>query len=535
MNQLPTVKWLFIPLLLLIVFLFSSLPTLIQISISTINETIPNSNSIPISQKSKVDSIHKSLHILTNVCLTSKGAFIFNNDSNTKHKPLPVHIDINARFEQMNIFSYPKLFENNLKSDVIPFLTYVTQFNNIYHYSFSLFCSYIGLHLASKMDKNIDLNKIQLIYFGHYYQRGHSPLLHLMHGIMSDFNKYPYLYKDELPLTIHSNSTKNWCYKKVIFGRLSHWNLSIDNITEVNNALFKYFILEKQPNFMNILSTESLKYVENMNENTINILLMQRRYPRRYISDINILQNAFQDICDLFVKEQKNTVNKKRIIKYLQMRVQWHKYYSFYGSFHSTKFADLKTEQAKNIELYDEIKPVTNISTNEINCNIIIQEFENLSIVEQFLLAYMSDVLIGSHGAGLAWNLFMPPSSMLIELIPQNSNHGCFPCQERYAIGSQRTWTMFSEIAQLRGANHFCFRVNKTHDEYKKINWKNSPFFIDFKTDAYDIAQQAFNEMGTEINHWNMSFCPSEDKTCQPYLVLSNVETLCNKSPSNFF
>ena len=48
-------------------------------------------------------------------------------------------------------------------------------------------------------------------------------------------------------------------------------------------------------------------------------------------------------------------------------------------------------------------------------------EFSNLHWKLQLNLSLCSTVMIGSHGGGLTWSLFMKPGSRLIEVIPKDS------------------------------------------------------------------------------------------------------------------
>jgi EGF domain-specific O-GlcNAc transferase len=47
---------------------------------------------------------------------------------------------------------------------------------------------------------------------------------------------------------------------------------------------------------------------------------------------------------------------------------------------------------------------------------------ENHSIKEQLEIIANTDILIGVHGAGLSWCIFMKNGSTLIEMYPGNSN-----------------------------------------------------------------------------------------------------------------
>merc|ERR1712118_547321 len=46
------------------------------------------------------------------------------------------------------------------------------------------------------------------------------------------------------------------------------------------------------------------------------------------------------------------------------------------------------------------------------------QRMEMMPLLEQFVLAASSNILVGSHGAGLAWSAVMPSGSSLLEVMP---------------------------------------------------------------------------------------------------------------------
>ena len=68
-----------------------------------------------------------------------------------------------------------------------------------------------------------------------------------------------------------------------------------------------------------------------------------------------------------------------------------------------------------------EIKNIEYVKEN-LNNTINYVYMEDYSKEEQLRLIANTDILIGLHGAGLTWCVFMKKNSQLIELYPGNSN-----------------------------------------------------------------------------------------------------------------
>ena len=558
-------------------------------------------------QFSKIYSIGKSLHIVDNACLTQEGIYILYNPNlhttNTKksmnvsnipdgieiyfnvHKALPIHSDANV-FDYMNVFgiSTNVNIEFHNKKDVIPYVTHVTQFSNLYHFVFSVYCGYMGLQLASQFDTDIkmDPNLIQLIYTGGYAVRPHSLLYESMHGIMSNFSKFQALFlQKEFVKTLQFVSVNNTntinssqCYEKAVIGRLSHWNLTYENITYVNNVLLNYLLQKQLFKTQNILlSRSSMEYLSKIKSNTINILLIQRNYQSgRHIVNMNDIKQQFESVCnsqfaDVSMMSTVSTnINHKKLVEYLRMRpnsMNNKQIKSFIDQLRN-QIVQMYKYQSKNwrvrINNYNNHSNMT--TAMQMECNIIIKNFEDSSLFDQFLSVYLTDILVGAHGAGLSWHFAMPESSVLIELLPSNANHGCFPTTDisvcytqflkilnisnnsqaitqaktkffdtRNFLSLQRSWTIFTETAHLRGNNHLCW-ISESEVIDPKVfwSWKWAPFKVEpLSTSINTLFITAINRLGTKTRPNDPAFCRGE--SCRNYLMYQN---LCKK-PSNFY
>ena len=69
-----------------------------------------------------------------------------------------------------------------------------------------------------------------------------------------------------------------------------------------------------------------------------------------------------------------------------------------------------------------QIANIEYVQTQFTNISIRYVYLEDFAVKEQLDIVANTDVLIGVHGAGLTWCLFMKPNSRLIEIFPGNSN-----------------------------------------------------------------------------------------------------------------
>ncbi|MBM08573.1 MAG: hypothetical protein CMF69_03215 [Magnetovibrio sp.] len=131
----------------------------------------------------------------------------------------------------------------------------------------------------------------------------------------------------------------------------------------------------------------------------------------------------YKEICDIFSKGDAINVKNLHIVN---QTMNFH---------HEPIINDFKNNILKNFNIArDERKKITFIlrrGTREItNLDFVKKELgnihyiymEDLTIEQQLKHIADTDILIGVHGAGLAWCIFMKKNSLLIELYPGDSN-----------------------------------------------------------------------------------------------------------------
>ncbi|KAJ5376135.1 hypothetical protein N7509_013021 [Penicillium cosmopolitanum] len=94
--------------------------------------------------------------------------------------------------------------------------------------------------------------------------------------------------------------------------------------------------------------------------------------------------------------------------------------------------------------------------------NIQLIDFAAISFREQLKIIQQTDVLAGVHGAGLAHGTFLPPGSVMVEILPNTPNH-----------------KGFRNMASLMGHSYFSTGVSKMS---KKPNWHSEDNSIEIET-----------------------------------------------------
>ena len=75
----------------------------------------------------------------------------------------------------------------------------------------------------------------------------------------------------------------------------------------------------------------------------------------------------------------------------------------------------------RRITNIDEVKKKITLEQSS-KYDIRFVQWENHTIKEQLEIANQTDIMVGVHGAGLTWSIFMESHSRLIEIYPGNSN-----------------------------------------------------------------------------------------------------------------
>merc|ERR1712014_474000 len=81
-------------------------------------------------------------------------------------------------------------------------------------------------------------------------------------------------------------------------------------------------------------------------------------------------------------------------------------------------FVQRKVDQPRWISNLDDLYEVSRRDARMANTSIRMQILEELSLLEQFAVVARTDILLGAHGAGLAWLVAMPRWSVVIEVMP---------------------------------------------------------------------------------------------------------------------
>ena len=87
------------------------------------------------------------------------------------------------------------------------------------------------------------------------------------------------------------------------------------------------------------------------------------------------------------------------------------------------------------------------------SADVVRADFATIPLVQQIELVHRSNIYIGAHGAGLTWVIFMPPESILIEILPFH-----------------RTDQHFRNLARLSGTRYIPFNQNRISCQGKSSN-----------------------------------------------------------------
>eukprot|EP00933_Yihiella_yeosuensis_P023819 TRINITY_DN18519_c0_g1_i1.p1 TRINITY_DN18519_c0_g1~~TRINITY_DN18519_c0_g1_i1.p1 ORF type:complete len:470 (-),score=57.33 TRINITY_DN18519_c0_g1_i1:339-1592(-) len=86
---------------------------------------------------------------------------------------------------------------------------------------------------------------------------------------------------------------------------------------------------------------------------------------------------------------------------------------------------------------------------------------EELNLMEQFTVLSNTDVLIGAHGAGLAWLVAMRPGSFVIEAMPADLP-GFIICIDSWNHPRNVRDSIYGGLSRISHQHHICLRGNRT-------------------------------------------------------------------------
>jgi len=87
------------------------------------------------------------------------------------------------------------------------------------------------------------------------------------------------------------------------------------------------------------------------------------------------------------------------------------------------------------------------------SADVVRADFATIPLAQQIEIVHRSNIYIGAHGAGLTWVIFMPPESILIEILPFH-----------------RTDQHFRNLARLSGTRYIPFNQNRITCQGKSSN-----------------------------------------------------------------
>eukprot|EP00435_Cladocopium_sp_Y103_P071121 s46_g36.t2 len=112
---------------------------------------------------------------------------------------------------------------------------------------------------------------------------------------------------------------------------------------------------------------------------------------------------------------------------------------------------------------------------------VLSRALESHSLLEQFALASQADVLVGAHGAGLAWMVAMNPGSAVLELMPENLP-GYVACVDSWDHPRNLRHSIYGGLAHFVGQHHICIKGNGTMPPSFEVN--------NFREKSFEIPLQ---------------------------------------------
>eukprot|EP01084_Bolivina_argentea_P215820 366493_1 len=162
---------------------------------------------------------YQSIHVLTDACVNKSGIFYLETVNNyllNNISYLTIHTEIESTFHHINVYKLSNTNNITFVTDPTGFLLWTSNIHNMYHLMFSLIGGFKAINIINKSPlHSLDINNIQLIYFGSYQWRGkhYNDFEPLYNKIITNISNYQTLHLRNL------YSLK--CYKKLIIGRAS--------------------------------------------------------------------------------------------------------------------------------------------------------------------------------------------------------------------------------------------------------------------------------------------------------------------------
>jgi hypothetical protein len=174
--------------------------------------------------------------------------------------------------------------------------------------------------------------------------------------------------------------------------------------------------------------------------------VLENKYKDLLFTGMGFNYELFKDIYRRFLNKESIRINK---LEYVNESINFSKEEPLFQSFKNNILANFNIHSKKRqidktvtFIIRSGTRRITNIDRvkerlSRFRINYV--SLENLSIKEQLDIVSNSDILIGVHGAGLTWGIFMKERSQMIEIFPGNSN-----------VDDYRRWCKIANIQYRR-------------------------------------------------------------------------------------
>tara|TARA_B100001175_G_C19458762_1_gene615370 strand:- start:749 stop:1474 length:726 start_codon:yes stop_codon:yes gene_type:complete len=174
---------------------------------------------------------------------------------------------------------------------------------------------------------------------------------------------------------------------------------------------------------------------KNLNVEIIYPIIVYKKYMKR-INLSNLLYkdflfkglgfnySKFEEIREIFKQDKYITINNLYVSNELINFKSDKLIFNFKSKILNNFGVDINNKKENKKVTFIMRKGIRSISNmdyvkNKLNYfNINYVYMENYSIDKQLKIVSNSDILIGTHGSGLTWSIFMKPKSTLIEILP---------------------------------------------------------------------------------------------------------------------
>eukprot|EP00439_Symbiodinium_sp_Y106_P052076 s1967_g6.t4 len=116
------------------------------------------------------------------------------------------------------------------------------------------------------------------------------------------------------------------------------------------------------------------------------------------------------------------------------------------------------------------------------------QQLEKHALLEQFSLVAQTNILVGAHGAGLAWMVAMETGSAVVELMPGNLPRFVM-CMESWDHLRNQRHSIYGGLAMLAGQHHVCVRGNTSLADHEVRNFREELIYLPLPSVAQAILQ----------------------------------------------